>query len=394
MSSSTLRGLAVGLLVGALIGIYAGTRADNVEPIGDLLGDEQSLPDEALDVIEANYFKNPDETKLGEGSVNEMVQELHKRYDDRFSHYFNPRQLRRFNQSTSGRFSGIGLSVLEVKKGLRVATVFPDTPAQDAGIGEDDVIVSVDGRDIAGEPADAATARIKGPPGTEVQLRILDADTGKSRELDIERAEVRVPAVRGNLREADGERVGYVQLAGFSEGAHDELRDEVERLVGRGAQGIVLDLRGNGGGLLDEAVLVSSIFVEDGVIVSTDGRAQPQQDYEAVGGAIDPPPMVVLIDQNTASAAEILAAALSEYEIAELVGTKTFGKGTFQEVIELDEGGALSLTVGEYLTASGESLAGDGIEPDVRASDRRSSDGDEALRRALKVLAGELPASQ
>jgi carboxyl-terminal processing protease len=394
MSSSTLRGLAVGLLVGALIGIYAGTRADNVEPIGDLLGDEQSLPDEALDVIEANYFKNPDETKLGEGSVNEMVQELHKRYDDRFSHYFNPRQLKRFNQSTSGRFSGIGLSVLEVKKGLRVATVFPDTPAQDAGIGEGDVIVSVDGRDIAGEPADAATARIKGPPGTEVQLGILDADTGKSRELDIERAEVRVPAVRGNLREADGERVGYVQLAGFSEGAHDELRDEVERLVGRGAQGIVLDLRGNGGGLLDEAVLVSSIFVEDGVIVSTDGRAQPQQDYEAVGGAIDPPPMVVLIDQNTASAAEILAAALSEYEIAELVGAKTFGKGTFQEVIELDEGGALSLTVGEYLTASGESLAGDGIEPDVRASDRRSSDGDEALRRALKVLAGELPASQ
>jgi carboxyl-terminal processing protease len=394
MSSSTLRGFAIGLLVGALIGIYAGTRADNVEPIGELLGDEQSLPDEALDVIEANYFRDPDETKLGENSVNEMVQELHKLYDDRFSHYFNPRQLKRFNQSTSGRFSGIGLSVLEVKKGLRVATVFPDTPAQDAGIGEGDVIVSVDGREIAGEPADAATARIKGPPGTEVRLGIVDADTGEPRELDIERAEVRVPAVRGNLREADGEKVGYVQLAGFSEGAHDELRDEVERLVGRGAQGIVLDLRGNGGGLLDEAVLVSSIFVEDGVIVSTDGRAQPQQDYEAVGGALDPPPMVVLIDENTASAAEILAAALSEYEIAELVGTKTFGKGTFQEVIELDEGGALSLTVGEYLTASGESLAGDGIEPDVRASDRRSTDGDEALRRALKVLAGELPASQ
>ena len=394
MKSKALRGFAIGLIVGGLIGLFAGTRANDVEPIGDLLGTEQRLPDEALDVIEANYFKNPDETKLGESSVNEMVVELRKLYDDRFSHYFNPRQLKRFNESTSGQFSGIGLSVLEVKQGLRVATVFPDTPAKEAGIREGDVIVSVDGRRIAGEPADAATARIKGPPGTEVELGILDADSGKVREETIERAEVRIPAVQGKMREADGEKLGYVQLAGFSEGAHDDLRKEIERLVGRGAQGIVLDLRGNGGGLLDEAVLVSSVFIEDGVIVSTDGRAQPHEDYDAVGGALDPPPMVVLIDHNTASAAEILAAALEEYDIAKLVGTESFGKGTFQEVIELDEGGALSLTVGEYLTASGESLAGDGIDPQVHARDRRGTDGDEALRQALQVLAGELSDSQ
>jgi carboxyl-terminal processing protease len=394
MSTSTLRGFAIGLLVGAVIGIYAGTRADRVEPFGDLIGADQTLGEEALDVIEANYFKDPDETQLAEDSVNAMIQELRKRYEDRFSHYFNPRQLRRFNQSTSGRFSGIGLSVLEVGKGLRVATVFPDTPAQDAGIREGDVIVSVDGRKISGEPADAATARIKGPPGTEVRLGVLDADTREVRRLAIERAEVRVPAVRGVLREAGGETVGYVQLAGFSEGAHDELRDEIERLVERGARGIVLDLRGNGGGLLEEAVLTSSVFIEEGVIVSTSGRAQPDRDYEAVGGALDPPPMVVLIDRNTASAAEILAAALSEHDLAQLVGTRTFGKGTFQEVIELDEGGALSLTVGEYLTASGESLADDGIDPDVRVRDERTSDGDEALRRALDVLAGELPTSR
>ena len=117
MSTSTLRGFAIGLLVGAVIGIYAGTRADNVEPIDALLGAEQSLPDEALDVIEANYFRDPDETKLEEGSVNAMIDELRKQFDDRFSHYFNPRQLTRFNQATSGRFSGIGLSVLEVNEG-------------------------------------------------------------------------------------------------------------------------------------------------------------------------------------------------------------------------------------------------------------------------------------
>ena len=141
-------------------------------------------------------------------------------------------------------------------------------------------------------------------------------------------------------------------------------------------------------------MLTSSVFIEDGVIVSTSGRTQPQTDYEAVGGALDPQPMVVLIDRNTASAAEILAAALSERGLATLVGTRTFGKGTFQEVIELDHGGALDLTVGEYLTSDGESLAGKGIRPGVRASDRRGTPSDEGLRRGLDVLGRELAAEQ
>jgi carboxyl-terminal processing protease len=200
--------------------------------------------------------------------------------------------------------------------------------------------------------------------------------------------------VQGDIRRAGPEKVAYVRLAGFSEGAHGELRDAIERLYQRGAQGIVLDLRGNGGGLLNEAVLTASVFIEDGVIVSTSGRTQPETDYEAVGGALDPQPMVVVIDRNTASAAEILAAALSERGLATLVGTRTFGKGTFQEVIELDHGGALDLTVGEYLTSDGESLARKGIRPDVRASDRRGTPSDEGLRRGLDVLGRELAAEQ
>jgi carboxyl-terminal processing protease len=380
----------VGLVVGVLAGLWLGARADRVEPLGDLLGDEQTLSDEALEVIDESYFRGVDESQLEDASVGAMIQELRRRYDDRFSHYFNPRQLARFEQSTSGRFSGIGLSVLEVKRGLRVASVFDGTPAAEAGIEEGDVIVAVDGHSIAGEPANAATARIKGPPGSEVEIRVEAAGSGKAREIRLERAEVRVPAVMGEVRRAGGEKVAYVGLAGFSEGAHGELRDEIERLYTKGAQGVLLDLRGNGGGLLDEAVLTSSVFIEEGVIVSTSGRTQPQTDYEAVGGALDPQPMVVLIDRNTASAAEILAAALGERGLATLVGTRTFGKGTFQEVIELDHGGALDLTVGEYLTSDGKSLAGKGIRPDVRASDRRRTRPDEALRRGLRVLGGEL----
>jgi carboxyl-terminal processing protease len=394
VTPTALRAFAAGLIVGVAVGLYAGTRADRVEPLGDLLGADQTLSQEALDVIEDTYFESPDLEALEDASVKAMVQELRSRYDDRFSHYFDPRQLRRFEQATSGRFSGIGLSVLEVKHGLRVASVFDDTPAAKAGIKEGDVIVGVDGRSIAGEPAEAVTAQIKGPPGTEVALEIRQVGGGKVRELEVERAEVRVPAVEGEIRRSDGEHVGYVRLSGFSQGAHGELRDEIERLYERGAQGLVLDLRGNGGGLLDEAVLTSSVFIEEGVIVSTSGRTQPTRDYEAVGGALSPQPTVVLIDRNTASAAEILAAALSERDLATLVGTRSFGKGTFQEVIELEHGGALSLTVGEYLTADGVSLAGEGIRPDVKARDLRSTDADEGLREALRVLGAELEAER
>jgi carboxyl-terminal processing protease len=379
----------VGLIVGVLAGLWLGARADRIEPLGELLGDEETLSDEALEVIADNYFEQVDESQIEDASVRAMVEELRSRYDDRFSHYFNARQLERFEQSTTGRFSGIGLSVLEVNRGLRVASVFEDTPAAEAGIEEGDVIVAVDGSSIAGEPANAATARIKGPPGSEVELRIDKAGRGGTEEIELRRAEVRVPAVQAELRRARGEEVAYVRLAGFSEGAHGELRDEIERLYSKGARGLVLDLRDNGGGLLNEAVLTSSVFIEDGVIVSTDGRTQPQTDYEATGGALDPQPTVVLINRNTASAAEILAAALSERGLATLVGTRTFGKGTFQEVIELDQGGALDLTVGEYLTSDGTSLAGEGIKPDVRTRNR-TAPGDEALRRGLAILGREL----
>jgi carboxyl-terminal processing protease len=390
LTPGALRAFVVGLLIGVVGGLFVGARADRSGPIGNLIGDNQTLSQEALDVIQDSYFEDVDSAKLEDASVKSMVQRMRRLYDDRFSHYFNAKQLQRFNEATSGHFSGIGLSVLEVKKGLRVASVFDDTPAADAGIKEGDVIVAVNGRSIAGESADAATARIKGPPGTQVELGIRPVGGGKRRELSIQRAQVRVPVAQGEMRRAGGEKVAYVQLAGFSQGAHGELRAEVERLYGRGARGLVLDLRGNGGGLLDEAVLTSSVFIEEGVVVSTSGRSQPQRDYDAVGGALDPEPMVVLIDRNTASAAEILASALADHGLATLVGTRSFGKGTFQEVIELDQGGALDLTVGEYLTADGISLAGKGIEPDVHARDLRSTPGDEALRKALGVLGGEL----
>jgi carboxyl-terminal processing protease len=393
VSPDALRALVVGLIVGLVGGVLVGTQSDWLDP-GDLLGTSGTPPEEALDVIEDSYYKGVDASRLDDASIQGMVRELRDQFDDRFSHYFDPGELKQFEQSTSGSFSGVGLSVREVKRGLRVTTVFDDTPAKDAGIREGDVISSVDGESIAGEPADVATAMIKGPPGTTVTLKVDSPSTGRTREISLERAEVRVPVVQGRIRRAAGRKVAYVQLAGFSEGAHGELRSEIERLYRQGAEGLVLDLRGNGGGLLNEAVLTSSVFVDKGVIVSTSGRTQPDKDYQAVGGALDPRPTVVLINRDTASAAEILTAALEEHGLATVVGTRSFGKGVFQEVIDLDSGGALDLTVGEYLTSKGRSLAGNGIKPDVPAKDNLKTRDDEGLERALEVLGRELRQQQ
>ena len=376
--SGVVIGLVAGLVLAALVAALTGLLDRD---------DGGDATREALETFEDNYFEEVDARRLEDSSIDGMVRELRKRYDDRFSHYFTEDQLEEFEAATSGRFSGVGLTVNEVRKGLRVAGVLPDTPAEDAGIEPGDVIVAVDGESIAGVPSNVSTARIKGPAGTEVTLRLIPVDGGRARDVVVERADVRVPAVDGELRRVDGHDVAYVRFASFSEGAHGELRQTIERLYREGAEGLVLDLRANGGGLLNEAVLSTSVFVDEGTVVSTESRTQGERDYEAVGDAIDPRPSVVLVNRDTASAAEILTAALKNYDLATVVGTRTFGKGTFQEVIRLDEGGALDLTIGQYLTADGSSIAGEGVKPEVRTEDDPETPSeDEALDRALTVL--------
>jgi carboxyl-terminal processing protease len=379
--SGLVTGIVFGVLAAALAGFVLGLYDD--DGAGDAVG-------EARSVIRDNYFEPVSDEQLDEGSINGMVDDVKKANADKFSHYFTAEQLDDFEASTSGRFEGVGLTVTEVPRGLRVAAVLPDSPAKEAGIEKDDVITRVDGKSIAGVSSDISTARIKGPPGTEVDLTIVSGETGKSREMTVERASVRLPAVRGQIRREGGRKVAYVQFATFSEGAHGELRNEIERLYREGAEGLVLDLRGNGGGLLNEAILSASIFVEEGVIVSTTSRTQGDRDYDAVGGALDPRPTVVLVNRDSASAAEIVTAALQVYDAATVVGTRTYGKGTFQEVIPLDNGGALDLTVGEYLTRDGTSINGTGVKPQVKAKDVPSTKPDEGLERALQVLGKQL----
>jgi carboxyl-terminal processing protease len=387
MKDERRRGFLLGLLAGAGIALGLAVLANAV--FGPF-GGSGTLTD-ARSTIEDNYFHRVGTAQLDDASIAGMVRELRRRYHDRFSRYLDPRSVGQFESETSGQFSGIGLTVTGVKRGLRVASAIPGTPADRAGIRHGEVIVAANGHSLRGKSTDDAVALIRGTPGTSVSLRILRGDGGKAETIRVRRADVRVPAVQGTIRRAANRKVGYLRMATFSAGSHGELRDAVDRLYRRGAAGLVLDLRGNGGGLLDEAVLSASVFLSGGQrVVSTKSRTEGDRTYHAVGDPVPRKPMVVLVDHDTASAAEILTAALSEHRLATVVGTRTFGKGTFQQALDLPNGGALDLTVGRFFTANGSSTLNNGIRPDVHAADDSRTKPDDGLTRALAVLGGRL----
>jgi carboxyl-terminal processing protease len=346
---------------------------------------------DAQDVIEQNYFRQVRPSLLDNASIDGMISTLKRRYDDRFSHYFDPREYRQFALSNSGQFSGVGLTVNGVKAGLRVASVLPDSPAERANLKPNDVIVAVNGHSLRGVSEDVAVSRVKGPPGTPVTLTIRSGGTGKPHQVHLKRATVQLPVATGHIAHAGPSKVAYVRFATFSSGSHGQLASQIKSLYSKGARGLVLDLRGNPGGQVTEAVLAASLFLKKGErVLSTRGRTQGSKVYRAAGDPLPSKPTVVLIDHNTASAAEILASALEEHHVATTVGTRSFGKGTFQKVIGLPGGGALDLTVGRYFTADGSSLLGKGITPQVPAPNRPGKPGDETLRKGLSVLAEDL----
>jgi len=225
-----------------------------------------------------------------------------------------------------------------------------------------------------------------------VKIGVRAGKSGKLRELTITRAEVSLPNVSSNVKSVKGKKLGYVRLLSFSEGAHALLANAVKKVRKEGAEGIVLDLRHNPGGLLDEAVLCASLFLPEGeTVVITKSRTQGESVHKTGSGRVISLPVVVLIDGGTASAAEILAAALADDSGATTVGTRSYGKGLFQEEQSLSNGGALKLSVGAFFTPKGVNLAAShGIHPDVKAKDALKTPADEAKQRALGLLAGQV----
>jgi carboxyl-terminal processing protease len=379
---SALVALAVGLWLG-------GHPADLPGPIRDaFVQEDRALRAELIDSIEDNFYKPVNEGKLDDASLKGIVESL----DDPYSHYLTPKEARQFDEEVSGHFEGVGMNVEQDRRGLKVLRVFDGSPAEDARIRRGDLILAVDGRSIAGVNSEVATNRIKGPSGTSVELRVFTPGGDSVRSVKVKRERIEVPVATGRVVERGGHKVGVVELLGFSQGAHALLSREIKKVRGRGAEAIMLDLRGNGGGLLLEAVAVSSLFIEDGEIVSVRGRHRAERSHDAEGDAIVPEgvPVVTLVDGGSASASEIVTGALRDRGRAKVVGTRTFGKGLVQEVEDLSNGGVLDLTVANYYLPNGETISTKGIKPEVRAVDDPDTDRDEALPVALDTLVREL----
>jgi carboxyl-terminal processing protease len=339
-----------------------------------------------IDSIERRFYRPVSRAKLEEESLRGMVASL----NDPYSRYFSPKEAKSFNEDLSGKFEGVGMSVHPSKEGLVITDTFEGAPARKAGMRAGDVITHVNGKSIAGKPINSATDTIKGPPGTFVNLTVKR--DGKKLRFHVERAKIDIPAVEGKIVRHDGKKFALVSLSSFSSGVHGQLRQEIDKQLKAGAKGIVLDLRGNPGGLLREGVMVSSIFINDGTIVTTKGRSEPKRVYKAEGDSIASDiPVVVLVDRGTASSSEITTGALKDRGRATVVGTRTFGKGVFQEVESLKNGGALDLTVGRYYLPNNEPLPKGGITPQVRAVDNpKTPKKDEALPIALDALTQSL----
>jgi carboxyl-terminal processing protease len=343
--------------------------------------------DQVRSELVARYYRLVPPEILARETVDGIISGL----DDPYTDYLPRDEYTAFLHRTAKSYAGVGLTVGPGKGGLVVKAAIQG-PARAAGILPGDRIVSIDGHRVRRLPFDRTLQLIEGREGTTVRLTIRRPREG-TLSFTVKRKEIRLPAVRSRMLAPAGRRVGYVRMITFRSNAAHAVSNHVDGLVKRGADGIVLDLRDNPGGLLSQAVRTVSLFVEDGVVCVTEGVNRGRREYEVAGSARFPNvPLVVLVDAGSASAAEVVAAALGDHARASVVGVPTYGKASVQSVRELSNGAALKLTTAVFLTPTGANLTGRGLEPDVRAADRPRTRRDEALRKASRVLVEQIAA--
>jgi carboxyl-terminal processing protease len=338
-----------------------------------------------LSYVEANYVEEVDEKKLVYGAIKGMMRTL-----DPHSDFMTPDEFADMRADTDGEFGGVGIEINDDGGVIVVVEPLPSSPAARAGLVAGDRIVAIDGKPTKGRPGGETSARLRGRPGTEVKLAVARKGWDEPHTLTLTRELIHVQAVEARLLEPG---IGYIRIKQFQERADEEVVAALNRLradSGGSLNGVVLDLRGNPGGLLDQAVKVADLFLTEGVIVTTVGRGGKKLEEELAheAGTWDSFPMVALVNGGSASASEILAGALQDHGRALLIGTQTFGKGSVQSVYDLADGSGLKLTVARYYTPSGRSIQEQGITPDVvveqldpgKLKDARVADGGQRER--------------
>ncbi|MBP3279543.1 MAG: S41 family peptidase [Butyrivibrio sp.] len=370
---------------GSPFGIGAGSAADS----GELLNDETLGKIEALeDVIDTYYYKTDvDKEEEAVGMYKGLMDSL----GDPYSVYYTEEELNDLMTDTAGIYYGIGAYVsLDEDMNLpRISGVMPGTPAERAELMTDDIIYEVDKESTQGLKLDEVVSLIKGPEGTTVHLTLLRGSKMEEIEVDVERSAVEVPTVNTKLL-GEKENIGYLQITEFDDITPDQFTEGMAELRESNIEGLIIDLRSNPGGSLQAVCDIARQILPKGIIVYTVDRNGEREDYTCDGAHEIDIPVVVLVNQYSASASEILSGAIKDYKLGKLVGMTTFGKGIVQRVFDLKDGTAVKLTVSNYYTPNGNNIHGIGIEPDVEVeydADAYAKDKtDNQLDKAVEVM--------
>jgi carboxyl-terminal processing protease len=338
---------------------------------------------EALEFIREDAAQEYTRQELLRAAIEGMLSLL----DDRHSEYFTVEEYEKIAESFSGTMSGIGVIVTQEEDGsIVVVKPLPDTPAGSAGIREGDIIKAVDGVDISGMVLENVVAMIKGEQGTSVDITFYRPADDETFTVTLVRARFYVPNVFAEMAE---ENIAYIQYIGFQDNGADLLDSELEKLIDRGAEALILDLRNNLGGTLEDAVDVCDLFLDKGAIVTVRGRSDDKErvdEYFAREGKYMEIPIVVLINGFSASASELAAGALRDNDRALIIGEQSFGKGTVQVIHELSDGSGLKFTTARYFLPSGVSIDGVGIMPDIEVELTLEDTEDLQLERAIEEI--------
>ena len=345
---------------------------------------------EAMDLVEEDFYGElPSPNDRSYGAIRGVLETL----EDKNTGFLAPEEATSFMESIEGSFEGIGAMVewAEDERAVRIIEPFEDQPAWNAGIRPGDLIVAINGEDVAElNGLNEAINRIKGPKGTEVHLTVRREGLDEPLEFPVTRDLIDVPVVESEVY-GDNDEYAYVALKRFSVDASQKLRDELENLLTDDTQGLVFDLRGNPGGLLREAIRVTSVFLEDERVLIERFSDGTEEIYNTEGNALVPDdlPMIVLVDKGSASASEIVAGALQDVERARLLGVTTFGKGSVQLPHTLSDDSLLRVTIALWYTPSDRSIDDTGLEPDIvveRTIEQRENEEDPQLDHALELL--------
>lgn len=315
--------------------------------------------------IHRHYVTDPDDEKLSRAAIDEGIRAMIRQLNDPYAVYLNAEEFKRFHDRTHGKYGGIGVEVWATDNGLLVLSRESGSPADEAGILPEDLITYVDNYPIARLSAfEAVNNRLNGIIGTTVNVRVFRESTADILEFELTRAEIEIDPVRGWARNGEGgwrylldpdHGIGYIRLVKFTDQGPERMREEIERMLSGGMRSLILDLRQNGGGLLDTAWSVADSFLKSGLIVTTKGRRSAEQKWYAnMEGTLPDFPMVIIVNGATASASEIISGSLQDHGRAVVLGERTFGKGSVQELIPLaEERGAIKLTTRYYYLPNG-----------------------------------------